>query len=246
MNKIYLFGGGALVLALVAGGLLMMSNGPSPKSAVLVDTKTETKSVSTTLKQSLKDFLSSSETKKCTFSSEDANSLTEGMTFIANGKVRNDSKTTIKKTNTTMTNSSIVDGGVMYAWGSEMPSGIKMDLSTMEAMKTKAGASTAPKNTPTQAADFETAHDYNCNSWSVDQAVFVPPTHITFTDYGEMMKKIMDMNGIGSDGEVFDPKTGTMESRSAAKVGNVQMCLACNQAPSSEAKAQCKIALSCK
>jgi hypothetical protein len=243
MNKTYLLVGVAAVGALLLGGFMMQKG--APKDSVPVDTKTADvapMSASMHMKHSLKDFLSLQDMMKCTFANEDTNSLTEGVTFVSNGKVRSDTKTTVKKGNTTMTNSSIIDGGVMYAWGSEMPGGIKMSLSTMADMKTK--AETTPNSTPTQATDYDMSHDYNCEAWTVDASVFVPPTTIAFTDYGEMMKKMMGENGMGSDSGMFE--SGTMEAGAGMKKGDANMCLACDQAPTPEAKAQCKIAMGCK
>lgn len=243
MNKTYLIGGVAVVAVLIVVGFMMKSPPQAPETPVdatkqVVPAEISTK---TSAKHSLKDFLGMSNMMKCTFANEDATSITEGVTYTSGGKVRSDTKTTIKKGNTTMTNSSIIDSGVMYAWGSSMPQGIKMELATMEGMKSEA----TTKDTPTQATDFDTAHDYDCDTWSADVSVFVPPADVTFVDYSEMMKKMMGVNGMGSDSMMFDAEAGTMEAGVPGKVGNTASCALCEQVVDIEAKTQCKIAMGC-
>lgn len=250
MNKTYLIGGGVVVAILIIAGLMMTGKAvdvSTPTDGVNNE-RNEEMSTKMSMKHSLKDFLSMGDASRCTYKNEDATAITEGTTFVHNGKVRSDSRITLKKTNAVTTSFSIIADGVMYAWGSDMPTGMKMELATMEDMKDDTSVdsdTTKETQTQTQTQDYETAYDYECDGWSADGSVFVPPSDVTFTDYSAMMKQMMGVNGMGSDSMMFD-SSGTMEAGAGGGGGDASMCAICDQAPNKEAKTQCLIAMGCQ
>lgn len=258
MNKTYLLGVGAVVAIAVVAGLALTSTKEEPENGAesMTERMSEKMSGKMSMKHSLKDFLGMGDTLKCTYSSTDENATTEGITYVANGKVRSDSTTTPTKTGTAMSSYSIIDGEYMYSWGSEMPEGMKMKLDAMTEMgnmtKPETGADAQP---PKEVVAYDEALDYDCEAWSVDASLFVPPSNITFTDYSEMMKGMGDMMkgaGMGTDAGMMDgemmPEAHTMGgtgSMGGSAGNNAMMCAACEQAPDAESKAQCKAALGC-
>jgi hypothetical protein len=261
MNKTYLVIGGAVIAAIV--GFVLFGQGsaptsPSPSASTVTD-MAEKMTNGTMMKHSLRDFLTMGGSQKCTSVYEDQNARTNSIAYMAGGKVRTNSTITSKTDGTTMESSGIIDSEYMYAWGGAMSHGMKIQLATMEAWKTNApqGDTMGMKD---QAQNFDAKYDYSCEPWSADASFFAPPAGISFMDYGEMMQDMgsMMMDKVKAGGTKVDLEgpsdAGMMDGemmdhsmmKSAPSGNTAAMCAACEQAPTAEAKAQCRAALQCK
>lgn len=213
------------------------------------ETMTERMQERMSMKHSLRDFLTmSGESMKCTYVSDDGGVRTVGTTYVANGKVRSDSTMTTSATGEAVTSSAIIDGTYMYAWGDEMPEGVKMSMSVMNDMQAQQGGMMK-----SHAKDYDTAYDYECESWNADQSFFAPPAGIAFTDYSEMMQSMggmmQQMQG-GTDAGMMDGEMMMDHNMMGGMNGGAPpeevRCAACAHAPDAESKAQCMAALGCQ
>lgn len=246
MNTKYIIGG-FIAVVVIAGGYMAMRGNSSTDQR-----NTEQTQNRTSMRNSLRDFMTMpGESMKCTYSSTDATSqiTTEGTTYVAQGKVRTDS--TITNGTKVTTSSSIIDGDVMYAWGSDMPHGMKMSLRAMGSATADADRGADTMGIGDRAAGFDQQYDYSCEPWTADGSYFAKPAGVQFTDYTEMMQGMSGMmqdtrvNAQGGtdagmmDGEMIMPGT-------PGAAQNAMMCAACEQAPDAESKAQCKAAMGCQ
>ncbi len=199
MNKTFVIGG-VVVLALVVG-FIMLSKDKGGEERTLQPNVADTSNVKTESKttgaRSLRSLMGLGTALKCTYGI--AQDGVTGVSYIANGKVRTDAEVHGR---TTETFSSIMDSEYIYTWGSALPEGMKMKISDMEAM---GSAKTSGGQVGQQGPDLDTSYDYNCDPWTVDARVLTPPSNVTFTDYGEMMKGVQGMmKGYGSDAGMMD------------------------------------------
>ncbi len=241
MNTKYIIGG--IVVAVIAVGAYMMTR---PESSI-EQQMTDQMGNRTTMRHSLREFMTmGGETMKCTYVSEDTTARTEGTTFIANGKVRSDSTITTKADGKAMTSSSIIDGTHMYAWGDNMPHGMKMSMSAMSDLEANAAQGNDTMGMDSQTEQYDTAYDYECEPWAEDGSFFAPPAGIEFMDYSEMMKGMSGMMQVqgGNDAGMVDGEM--MVEPSSGAPSNAMMCIACEQAPDAESKAECKAAMGCQ
>lgn len=239
MNTKYIIGGLVVAAAVVGAYVLMQPKIPADQQM------TEQMENRMSMRHSLRDFMMMpGESMQCTYTNTDPNTKTvmEGTTYIASGKVRSDSTITVGTSKTT--SSSIVDGDVMYAWGSAMPHGMKMSLSAMSSMSTDANTSSDTMGMNEHAADFDQQYDYSCAPWTADASFFAPPAGIQFMDYSEMMQNMGGMMQGGTDAGMVDGEMIMPGTSGAAK--NAMMCVACEQAPDAESKAECKAAMGCQ
>lgn len=239
MNTKYIIG--SLIVAAVAVGAYMVTRPESSMEKQMTDQMGNR----TSMRHSLREFMTmGGENMKCTYVSEDSTARTEGTTFIANGKVRSDSTITTKADGKVMTSSSILDGTHMYAWGDSMPHGMKMSMSAVSELETNAAEGNDTMGMDSQAAQYDTAYDYECEPWNTDGSFFAPPAGIEFMDYSEMMKGMGGMMQGGTDAGMVDGEM--MVQPGAGAPSNAMMCIACEQAPDAESKAQCKVAMGCQ
>jgi hypothetical protein len=233
MNTKYLIG--AVVIVLVAVGVYMAMQSNAPIQQGMTDQMQNRMS----MRHSLRDFMTMpGESMKCTHSYTDAETgtVTEGTTYVANGKVRSDS--TVTRGSDVMTSSSIVDGEMMYAWGSDMPHGMKVSLSALSNVSADAEGGVDTMGMSDRAEGVDTEYDYTCEPWSGGASFFAPPAGVEFMDYSEMMQ--------GMGGMMMNMQGGADAGMNAGAGGNAMMCAACEQAPDAESKAQCKAALGCE
>jgi hypothetical protein len=258
MNKTYLIG--ALVLAFAAIALYAVL-GPKSETQQPADTLgSMMKEERMQMKHTLRELMGmSSQTLSCTYVSEDAQVRTEGTTYIGNGKVRSDSIITTKADGKQTTASSIIDGNVLYAWGSAMSHGMKMNLSVVSDVKADAQKGSDTMGMDSQAAALDATYDYDCAEWTPDASFFAPPAGVTFMDYSEMMQGMQGMmqqtmpaqGGTDAgmmDGEMMMDHSGMGGGDAATQSGppKEMLCAACEQAPDAASKAQCRATLQCQ
>lgn len=149
----------------------------------------------------------------CTFSTDNEQGQTSGTVYIAGEHMRGDF-TNNNPNSGTLTSTMIKEGDWMYSWTSSSNQGVKMKFSEIEASTdTKAN----------QYVDPSQQVDYDCKPWTVDRAIFTPPTNITFTDVASQM----------------------MEAQEKSKEFRNSQCVACDSLEG-EAKAACLKTLDCQ
>jgi len=145
--------------------------------------------------------------------------------FFGGGKMRGDFTTTVN--GKVEVSHMINDGTTVYTWVDGQAMAMKMAVSAMDNMQSKAPASGQPQ----PAVDPNAKHDYNCSSWTLDQATFSLPKGVDFKDFSAMM----NAGASASGGAPVTPPSGS--------ANNAAACAACNNAGAG--KAQCLAALHC-
>ena len=208
-----------LILLLLGGGAYTLSKRNKTQTTTQVTTQTTPTQESTkTAAQSLKDLLLSGVPQRCSYRDTEEGIDMAGTTYVSGGKVRADfTSTTEGKTTTGHT---VYDGTTSYIWTDEMTTGYKMmiDISKEEE------ASSESDSTTQQGVDLNKTIDYTCSPWVVDQALFTPPTTITFAEFN-----IPTISAEGTPGST----------------GNSSACSYCNSL-TGDAKTQCLTSLNCQ
>ena len=109
---------------------------------------------------------------RCSISSSEPNSETDGVVYIANGAVRGDFTSAVAPAGgQTVEVHMIKDGNDVYVWSDMMPQGMKMSAATMMG----SGSSNA-------SAGFNpnVSVNYSCNPTVVDTSLFTQPAGVRF------------------------------------------------------------------
>ncbi|MFM2374805.1 MAG: hypothetical protein RLZZ234_800, partial [Candidatus Parcubacteria bacterium] len=252
--KTYLLIGGGVVAVAIGIYVWILGGEAVPGEVQTAPTMTE----SMKMKHSLREFVSmGSMSVKCVFTAEDAQARTEGTTYVSDGKVRTDTIITKKGSGTKTTSSAIIDNEYMYAWGGELPHGMKMKLSAAKQVSADAEDGADTMGMDAQSAALDQAHDYACEAWNSDASYFALPAGITFTDYSEMMQGMMggmmqksDAVDGGTDagmvdGEMMMDHGGMNMGGASGMPSKSVLCAACEQAPDAKTKAECNAKLQC-
>lgn len=203
MNKTVLIalGVGAILIAILAGVLLMGNKTSTPQTS---DTSNSQTAETGSALQSLKDLFSSGKSQECTFTDTAGNG---GTVYVQGGKMRGDF-TTVSPQGSTNAHM-IVDGTTSYIWMDGQPSGFKMTFDINAATE----AQTTANN---QNVDLDKKVDYSCKGWTVNPSLFTLPAGVTFTDFGNLT--VPAPTEAGASGT---PSTNT----------KAQQCAACDSAP---------------
>lgn len=206
---------GAIVIIAVALGIWLFSGQSLPGGV-----SNSASPVAGTQNTSLKNLLASQSPQSCTFSTAAAQTSSQGIVYVAGGKMRGDFTSTVDGKG--VKSHMIVMDNTSYVWSDAMPQGVKMSFDTM---------ATQTGNSPQGSVDPNATTNYDCSSWSTDVSMFVLPAGITF----------QDLSNLPASGSAGTSATGS----AGAGVGASQQCAACNQITDSNAKAQCLAALHC-
>jgi hypothetical protein len=240
-SKGLLIGIAALVVIALAGFAYLRMSGTSVSGT---DVATAAPSSMEEKGMSLKDLLEKTAPTRCTVTSSNDRVRSDGVVYIAGGKMRSDFTSTVTSgpgTGQVMVAHMIIDADMSYMWGDnpEMKMGIKMARKEMMDVAPEKGMN-APAN---QAAlDMNEKSDYSCEGWTLDASRFVPPSDIQFADMSDM-KGMMPASptSVPSGASARTPQgsaTGITDEQKAA------MCGACDQAGAG--RDQCRAALGCK
>ncbi|OGG03951.1 hypothetical protein A2W14_05805 [Candidatus Gottesmanbacteria bacterium RBG_16_37_8] len=205
---------GLVILLLLGGGAYFMRNSSST-TPQRPSSQSDSQEKSSGNMTSLKDLLTSGRPQKCTFTDTTDERNTQGITYVATGKVRGDFTSTDEGKTANM--HMMIDGKTSFIWVDGESRGFKMVFKPEDLDEEQI------TNTPNQAIDPDKKIDFKCTSWSVDNSLFVPPSNVEFTDFSTMFPTA----GPTKEGQTMpDP------------------CAACNNLPQ-EAKDQCRTALKC-
>ena len=122
-------------------------------------------------KGSLKDLLARGTPQKCTISSDNELSVSDGTFYVGNGKVRGDF--TSSSNGQTFQGHMITDSEYMYTWMDSLDMGFKAKVNI---------ASSAGNNQSSEGVDINKQISWDCDSWNPDASVFELPAGIQFQD----------------------------------------------------------------
>lgn len=109
----------------------------------------------------------------CTVKTDIENAPSQGVAYIADGKVRADFTSTVE--GKAITSHMISADGYVHTWSDAYPQGIKMRIPE--------GQATTDSTVGGVSAD--TRVDYDCQPWAADGGKFVPPAEVSFMVMGE-------------------------------------------------------------
>ncbi|MES2315784.1 MAG: hypothetical protein V4486_03570 [Patescibacteria group bacterium] len=128
-------------------------------------------------KGSLRKLLGLGKDTTCTFTSTAGGVNSSGTVYVsAAGSMRGDF--TSNTSAGTKTSSMIVKDGTTYAWSGSQ--GAKMEVKATGGVPASASAKSN--------VDLDSAVDYSCTDWTVDQSKFTLPTGVNFVDVDALLK----------------------------------------------------------
>lgn len=164
-----------LVGLIVVAGIVYGVTRGAKQDAQTVQSESESTSkqeaISGTFSGSMKDLVARNQSVKCTFNHSTDVDTSSGTVYVSGGKIRGDFDINAKQAVGTFQAHMITDGEYSYVWSSLLAQGFKMPIA-------KASAQTASQ--PTSGVDYNQNLDYQCESWSVDDSVFITPSDISF------------------------------------------------------------------
>lgn len=184
MNRKILFAIIVVAVLVVGGGVaytLTKSDEPANKQeSTQNSTQTQTEQQTTT-EATLASFLTSSDSKTCTYSTTVDGRETKGTVYFANQKLRMDYSST-STDGKTQGGSMIVTNGTQYLWDSSSKQGVKFAF-TSDSANTQ-------NNNQTNSVDVNKKYSFLCKSWTVDEFKFTPPSDVTFQDFSSIQQQI--------------------------------------------------------
>lgn len=159
----------------------------------------------------------------CTYSRVDTNGATQdGTVYVAASGDKMKGEFTINVNGEEPKQSFVIrDGEYTYVWSDYFEGGYKTKIES----DTNSLFSTDEEATSNMSAGVSEDNTYNfdCEPWTVDDSMFVPPSKIEFTDINAQMEELME------------------QTNSAIQ----EQCSACDEITDSTAQEQCRAALSC-
>lgn len=185
MNKLLI---GLIVALIAAGGVYyFMSSSPADteneQSATTSEgtNATEAQQIDGTFTGSFQELVGRNGSFTCTFTHESDRAVSSGTIYVADDRVRGDFTTETQDMNAE--SHMIQKGGYMYTWSSMSPQGFKMAVPE--------GSDTADiegeANTSGQYVSMDEEYEYQCESWTVDEAQFSLPD-VPFVDTASYQK----------------------------------------------------------
>ena len=114
-------------------------------------------------------------TWKCTVRMNVAEAPSEGVAYIADGKVRADFTSKVQALGGKEVQSSMIQtDGYVYTWSNMMPQGMKM----------KVPLSNDPAVSEMVPDNYTEQVDYDCGPWMMDASKFTPPAEVSFMELG--------------------------------------------------------------
>lgn len=159
--------------AIVFGGYYLSHKAPTTAPVEGSATTTPTTTDESAFNGSFSDLAKRSGSWKCTIDTSTTQSVSSGVAYVSNGKVRGDFTTSVANYGP-IESHMIADGDTAYTWSSMMPQGIKMKIATTSTATAGSGATSG------QGMNANTSYAYHCEAWTADPTIFIPPTTIVF------------------------------------------------------------------
>lgn len=135
---------------------------------------------------SMEDLMEKGEPMKCTYSMDQDGQSFTGVVYTANDKAR--SEVEMMYDSEMQTVYSITDSEWLYSWSTFQEQGTKMNLKELEDLVEEDEEIDTGEIDKTLKQDF----DFECQSWSPDYSIFMPPTDVEFMDMTETLKAFSD------------------------------------------------------
>lgn len=190
------------VLIVVVGGFVLATSFKKDEATLAPATAEQESSVETEATESEKEsltgfgsfasLLSMGRNITCEYTYQDEEGGTgSGTGYFAGERMRVDSVMTMAEDGSVYNSHIINDGETMYTW-TETADGTFATM--MPVTETEIDEPMSYEETEDSSADFSAGQEvtYDCDSWSVDNSVFVPPSDVEFTDMGAMMEAMMN------------------------------------------------------
>ncbi|KKR78314.1 MAG: hypothetical protein UU23_C0001G0078 [Candidatus Curtissbacteria bacterium GW2011_GWA1_40_9] len=172
-----------VVLVIAAAGAYLYK-GRSQGAAKSVDRVQEAVETVSVNKGSIRGLIDKDENVTCSVKYLD-NEMS-GTVYIAGGKVRGDFTTA--EIGEMPENHMIQNGEYTYIW-TNLNQGIKMKISE-EATQ----VSPSPQSTASKPLDLDEQIEMDCDKWSVDESMFVPPSDVSFSDLSDAGEKLQEQS----------------------------------------------------
>lgn len=169
---------GIIVAIVVIGGgaWYFSSKGTDSSSTGMMGTGDEKKEQATGA-GTFADLMGKVGSWKCTVKTTIEEAPSEGVAYIADGKVRADFTAKIAAMGDKEVQSSMIQSdGYVYTWSDMMPQGMKMMIPEGQPASQDSGSS---------GFDASSKVDYDCGPWITDVSKFTPPASVTFMELGE-------------------------------------------------------------
>lgn len=176
MNNKVIIGIVTAVIIIGGGIALYMANSSNTQ-------QNETKQVETTneTKTSLSALLEKGDPQKCTYSGEIEGGEYTGTAYFSSDKqMRNDYKSTVN--GETRDGSMIITDGTQYFWNTETKKGFKTAITADDSQQTSSEEN--------DSVDTNAKFTFNCDTWTVDDSKFTPPSDVTIQDLTQLMQGV--------------------------------------------------------
>ncbi len=172
---------GAIVI--IGGGYYLMQGDSRPvaeESALETEQQTETgASQEEKFSGSFTELAARTGSWKCTVDTSAAGTVSSGVTYVSDGKVRGDFTTSSEGYKNIETHM-VGDGQYVYTWSSMMPQGIKVKMSAQASGDIRETGSASGSS-----VSADQSYSYNCQPWTADASLFVAPASVNFMMVGQ-------------------------------------------------------------
>lgn len=176
---------GAIVLVVILGAAAFFYFAKPKVNLPGTTSPTEQSQVMSGLR-SISDLISEGIPQKCTYSTTDGASTTEGTTYVSGKKVRGDFSNTLNGSVTM--GHMISDGETTYVWNEGEKQGLMMPISNSQAAnEPNMSSESSQQVSEAREGSLNQKANYSCSAWVPDDSMFVPPTTVKFIDLSEIM-----------------------------------------------------------
>lgn len=191
-----------LVAAVLVGGLVLVLGAN--------DNSTGSKSSSSTSKGNQKvddttidQLISSGKSQKCTFTYKTSNksdTSNTGTVYVSKGSMRGDFLVYESTQDSKNESHIIIDKQYQYIWQDDTSDGVKYSLASLEAAQKASNSNNIPASQQGEIVDQKQPYDFNCESWSPDQAMFKAPSNVKFSDLSAQLQQAQNTQTQGCAG----------------------------------------------
>ena len=175
VRKLIVVGFVVVAVVVIGSGLYVYTKNKDDKSMEKTDTQSTSESTS------INALLAQNKNLTCTYSSTDAEgNINTGSIYISGKKLRGTFSTQAGG-QAAKTGNVVRDDTYQYVWAEGQSSGIKAQISVL--------ATSASPPSSAEGANPNANYDFNCDSWKVDNKLFVAPKEVTFTDYTQQLQQ---------------------------------------------------------
>lgn len=130
---------------------------------------------------SLSELLEKGDPRKCTYDGTIKSGEYSGTAYFSSDKqMRNDYKSTVD--GKTRNGSMIITNGTQYFWNTETKKGFKTAV--------QANDSQQDTSQQSESVDTKAKLNFHCESWTVDDSKFTPPSDVAIQDLTQIMQNI--------------------------------------------------------